>query len=310
VTELAAEPGSSPSGAFRLRRLAARCFWGANRRIWNALPGRIKASRPVQAYGRGLHALVCRRANRDMYTGTMFLRNRPTLELMRRLVAEKPEGSTVRLAVLACSIGVELYSILWTLRRARPDLKFTAVGVDTSKEVIRVAEEGVYGPQSSTFVNADVFERLTELEEQEMFDWEGDQARVKPWLREGITWRVGNASDPELVADLGHQDIVVANNFLCHMDAQSAERCLWNFAPLVAPGGHLFLTGVDLDVRTRVAVELGWKPVEELMAEIHDGDPSVRGDWWPWEWWSLEPLDRRRRDWQIRYASVFQIGPS
>jgi SAM-dependent methyltransferase len=304
------EPGSRPPKEVRLRRVAARCFWAANRRIWRALPGPIKASRPGQAYGRGLHALVCRRANRDMYTGTMFLRNRPTLELMRRLTAEKPEGSTVRLAVLACSIGVELYSILWTLRRARPDLTFTAVGVDTSEEVLRVAEEGVYGPQSSKFVNAAVFERLTDLEEREMFDWEGDQARVKPWLCEGITWRVGNASDPELVADLGPQDIVVANNFLCHMDAQNAERCLRSFAPLVAPGGHLFLTGVDLDLRTRVAVELGWKPLEELMAEIHDGDPSVRGDWWPWEWWSLEPLDRRRRDWQIRYAAVFQIGPS
>lgn len=138
-----------------------------------------------------------------------------------------------------------------------------------------------------------------------MFDWEGDQAQVKPWLREGITWRVGDASDPELVAALGPQDIVVANNFLCHMDAQ---RCLRNFARLVAPGGYLFVAGVDLDLRTKVAVELGWKPVEELTAEIHEGDPSVRGDWWPWEWWALEPLDRKRRDWQMRYASVFQIG--
>ena len=224
--------------------------------------------------------------------------------------AEKPEGSTVSLAVLACSIGVELYSILWTLRRARPDLTLTAVGVDTSPEVLRVAEEGVYGPQSSEFVGASVFERLTKREERELFDWEGDQAQaqVKPWLRDGITWRVADASDPELVAALGPQDIVVANNFLCHMDAQSAARCLRNFAHLVAPGGYLFVAGVDLDLRTRVAVELGWKPVEELTAEIHEGDPSVRGDWWPWEWWALEPLDRKRPDWQTRYASVFQIG--
>ena len=52
-----------------------------------------------------------------------------------------------------------------------------------------------------------------------MFDWEGEQARVKPWLREGITWRVGDASDPRLVEELGAKDLVVANNFLCHMDA-------------------------------------------------------------------------------------------
>ena len=296
-------PGSRPRN--ELRRMAARCFWGTNRRIWRALPARTRGSRPMQAYGRWLHALVCRRASREMYTGTMFLRNRPALELMRRLAAKKPEGSTVSLTVLASSIGVELYSILWTLRKARPDLRFNSVGVDTSQEVLCVAEKGAYGPQSSEFVDASIFERLTEREGQEMFDWEGDQAHVKPWLREGITWRLGDASDPELVAALGPQDIVVANNFLCHMDAQ---RCLRNFARLVAPGGYLFVAGVDLDLRTKVAVELGWKPVEELTAEIHEGDPSVRGDWWPWEWWALEPLDRKRRDWQMRYASVFQIG--
>ena len=262
----------------------------------------------MQAYGRWLHARVGRRASRKMYTGTMFLRNRPVLELMGRLAAGKPERSRMRVAVLGCSIGVEVYSIVWALRRAHPDLTFAVVGSDMSEEVLRVAEKGVYGPQSSEFVNAAVFERLTEDEAQELFDLDGDQAQVKPWLREGIDWRVGDASDPELVATLGPQDIVVANNFLCHMDAQSAERCLRNFARLVAPGGYLFVAGVDLDLRTRVAVELGWIPVEELMAEIHEGDPSVRGDFWPWEWWALEPLDRRRRDWQTRYASVFQIG--
>ena len=152
----------------------------------------------MQAYGGWLHALVCRRASREMYTGTMFLRNRPALELMRRLTAEKPEGSTVRMAVLACSIGVELYSILWTLRKARPDLTFAVVGSDMSEELLRIAENGTYGPQSSEFVNAAVFERLTEHEERELFDWEGDQAQVKSWIREGITWRVADASDPEL----------------------------------------------------------------------------------------------------------------
>ena len=42
------------------------------------------------------------------------------------------------------------------------------------------------------------------------------------------------------------------------------------------------------------------------MAEIHDGDPLVRADW-PLHWWGLEPLDRRRPDWQTRYASVFRV---
>src|SRR5262249_50796279 len=141
----------------------------------------------------------------------------------------------------------------------------------------------------------------------EMFDWEGDQGRIKSWLREGITWQVGDASDPKLISILGLQDLVVASNFLCHMDALDAERCLRNLAHLGSPGGYVFVSGVDLDVRTKVALDLDWKPVTELRAEIHDGDPLVRADW-PWQWWGLEPFDRRRPDWQTRYASAFQIG--
>jgi hypothetical protein len=55
------------------------------------------------------------------------------------------------------------------------------------------------------------------------------------------------------------------------------------------------------------ALDLGWKPVPDLIAEIHDGDPLVRAVW-SWQWWGLEPLDRRRHDWQTRYASAVQVG--
>ena len=178
--------------------------------------------------------------------------------------------------------------------------------VDISEEVLHLGEEGVYGPRASEVVHSSIFDGLTEAEMREMFHLEGDQRRVKAWLREGITWQVGDASDPQLVSILGLQDMVIANNFLCHMDAPSAEKCLRNLAQLVGPGGYIVVSGVDLDVRTKVALDLRWAPVAELVDEIHDGDVLVRADW-PWEWWGLEPLDRRRADWRTRYASVFRI---
>jgi hypothetical protein len=76
--------------------------------------------------------------------------------------------------------------------------------------------------------------------------------------------------------DIGPQDMVVASNFLCHMEPPAAENCLRNIAGLVKRGGYLFVSGVDLEVRAKVARELGWRPIPE---QIHDGDPSVRGDW-------------------------------
>jgi hypothetical protein len=80
-----------------------------------------------------------------------------------------------------------------------------------------------------------------------------------------------------------------------------------NITRLVGPGGHLLVSGVDLDVRTKVALDLGWKPMRALLAEIHDGVPCVRADW-PCAWWGLEALDQRRPDWLIRYASAFQVN--
>ena len=287
----------------------ASLFLRLNKRIWDRLPSRVRNLSPIRSYGTWLHNLVCVRARREMYFGTFFLRNRPALELMRRLTDQKANSSTLRIAVLASSIGAEVYSILWTVRSTRPDLKVRLDAVDISQEILSFAEKGIYAPDTSQFVGSSIFERLTEDEMAEMFDWEGDEAKVKSWLREGITWRPGDAADPELINILGPQDMVVASNFLCHMAPADAERCLGNIAQLVSPGGYLFVSGVDLDVRTKVAVNLGWEPVPELIAEIHNGDPCMRADW-PWQWWGLEPLNRRRQDWQIRYATAFRIvGP-
>jgi SAM-dependent methyltransferase len=274
--------------------------------IWRLLPSLVRSFYPIRAYGAWLHTLA-RVGTRQQCFGTFFLRNRPALELMRRLAEEKADGSTLKIAVLGTSIGAELYSILWTIRRARPDLKVVVCAVDISKEILNFAQKGIYAPNTCELTGSSIFERLTPYEMGEMFDWEGDQGRVKPWLRDAITWHVGDASDPELIRVLGPQDMVVASNFLCHMTPLAAENCLHNIAGLVNPGGHLFVMGVDLDVRAKVAHDLGWRPVPELIEQIHDGDPSVRMTW-PWLWSGLEPLNYRRHDWQIRYAAVFRLN--
>jgi chemotaxis methyl-accepting protein methylase len=299
-------------------------------RIWNHLPTSLRALSPGLAYGRHLHALVRLLAERRQYFATFFLRNRAELELMRRLLDQKPHGSSLDISVLACSKGAEVYSLLWTIRSARPDLTLRMHAVDVSQKMLTFAEKGVYSYSSSHDVskaanhkgiteqedviwhtavdqNAPIFERLIDKELEEIFEMEGDQARVRSWLKEGVYWIRGDACDPELVGVLGPQDVVLANRFLCHMKPAAADRCLRNIARLVKPGGHLFVSGIDLDVRTRVARGMGWKPVADLIRDIHEGDPSLRRGW-PLEYWGLEPFCDDRPDWRIRYASVFQIG--
>src|SRR5271166_6368166 len=289
------------------RRSPIGVYLRLNKWVWKRLPPAFLNSSPISSYGMFLQKLARRRSKRTQYTGTFFLRNRPELELMRRLVELNASGSTLRIAVVGCSIGAEVYSILWTLRSARPDLNLQMCAVDISAEVLNLAREAVYTSQTSDFVGASIFERMSLEELAEMFEWKGEEARVKSWLREGIRWQVGDAGDSELIDILGPQNIVVASNFLCHMEPPDAEKCLRNIAGLVKPGGYLFVSGVELEVRAKVAGDLGWRPVSELIEEIHDGDPSVRGDW-PWEWWGLEPLSKRRHNWRMWYAAAFQQG--
>ena len=40
-----------------------------------------------------------------------------------------------------------------------------------------------------------------------MFDWEDDQAEVKSWLRDGITWQLGDAAATELANIPGPRDM-------------------------------------------------------------------------------------------------------
>jgi len=145
--------GKSPAG-FYLR---------LNKWIWERLPSRVRNFHPVRFYGTWLHTLVRLRAERQQYFGTFFLRNRPALELMRRLVRRKAHGSALRIAVLGCSVGAEVYSILWTIRSARPDLKVSLDAVDISQEILSFAEKGIYTPETSQFVSASIFERLSGL---------------------------------------------------------------------------------------------------------------------------------------------------
>jgi SAM-dependent methyltransferase len=288
-----------------------RAYLRLNQRLWSHLPASLAASPPVRRYGALVHRLVAARARRSQYFGTFFFRNRPQLALMRRLADRKPAGSRLELAFLGCSSGAELYSVIWTIRSARPDLTVISQAVDISPEILAQAQRGVYSRTTSGLVGQPIFARITASEIAAMFDAGRDarELRIKPWLKERVGWRLEDATSPRLVEALGRQDMVVANNFLCHMEPAPAERCLRNIVRLVRPGGYLFVSGVDLDVRARVAMDLGWTPVRESIEEIHDGDPSVRDDW-PCHYWGLEPFDRNRPDRDLRYATAFQVpGP-
>lgn len=306
-----------------LFRTCSQAYTGQLRRIWAHLPSSWHLRPLGQAYGRHIHDRVRSSADRTQYVATFFFRNRPELELIRRLASQNAVGSDLNISVLACSKGAEVYSLAWTLRSSRPDLRLKITAVDVCPEILEFAQKGTYSLQAVTGQdgidigevesttnrdqNAPIFERIHPREMRGMFDIDGDRAQVKPFLREGITWQCGDVRDPEIASLIGLQDIVTANRFLCHMEPAVADNCLRNIGRLVKPGGHLLVSGVDLDVRARVAKDLDWHPLPDLLKEIHEGDASLRRGW-PVEYWGLEPFSERHPDWRMRYAAAFRVG--
>lgn len=298
-----------------------------NSAIWNRLPAQVAVSDFGRRMGRNIQRRVQRVVRRQQSTATYFLRNRPELELMCRLLDEQVLGPRLDVAVLGCSKGAEVYSIASYLRNHKPNLDLHIDAVDIDRDVVEFAKRGVYsvlfgdagcaGPSADGSSAAEIaaktfrdqpsspFERMTESEFQEMFETTGNQARIRPHLREGITWHALDATSPRLLNLIGPQDIVFANRFLCHMTPAESENCLINAMMLVKPGGYLFVSGIDLDVRESTAKKMGWGPVISSIKEIHEGDPSILAGW-PLSYWGLEPFDANRPDWAFRYASVFQ----
>jgi SAM-dependent methyltransferase len=288
--------GKSPVGAFlQMNRLA-----------WKSLPASVTSLAPLQRYGEFSHRVARAHGGRGQAFSTYFLRNRPALELIRRLVARRTRNDTLRVAVLGCSTGAEAYSVIWRIKTARPDLRLVLHAMDISDEAVEIGRRGKYSVRDAKLADSNILERMTSAEIEEIFDRHGDEVTVKSEIGQGIEWRVGDARKVGIDDFSGPHDIVVANNFLCHMDHTSAEACLRNIARLVAPDGFLFVSGVDLDVRTKVADDLGWSPLQELLEEIHEGDPCM-STFWPWHYAGLEPLNKNRADWKRRYAAAFQV---
>lgn len=288
--------GKSPAGAF-LR---------VNRWLWDHLPRGFTSRHSIQLYGNCVHTLARIKGERAQASSTHFLRNRPELDLIRRLLKLKNRDETLSIAVLGCSLGAEAYSVAWSVKSARPDLNLILSAADISRHVVEFAQRGVYSLLDSELTTKQIFERMTAVEMEEFFETSKEAAVIRPRIKEGIRWHIGDVGEPEFTDSLGPQDMVIANNFLCHMVPSEAERCLRNIARLVVPDGYLFVSGIDLDVRTKVACDLGWRPLQDLLEEIHEGDPVLRTRW-PFHYAGLEPLNKKRRDWRTRYAAAFQV---
>lgn len=276
-------------------------------RLWHRIPAEWQHCPAGLAYGRFLHRRASRtQPRRPEATSTFFLRNEPQLEVLRDLVTVWPAERPLRVASIACSSGAELYSVLWALRTARPDLRITGVGMDLSSEAVARAREARYRRTDKELQRIDDARLARLTAPGGLFEVAGDTLVVRPEVRADTRWVVSDALDPALSHNLGLQDIVLANNVLCHLADDVVEVCFHNLARLLAPGAVLGTYGVDLDVKTRCIRDIGLRAIPSRVAEAYEADQAAQQAW-PLIYWGREPFDPRRSDWLERYASVYAV---
>src|SRR6476659_9441678 len=89
-----------PSANLEVHKKILEGYLLQSSRLWRRLPQSLKTLPIGRAYGRHLHGLVCSLSKREQNFSTFFMRNRPELELICRLIWRKPHGASVAIAVL------------------------------------------------------------------------------------------------------------------------------------------------------------------------------------------------------------------
>ncbi|UCV09488.1 chemotaxis protein CheB [Dechloromonas denitrificans] len=177
---------------------------------------------------------------------TNFFRDAEAWEYLRNeaipaLLAQHPEGKSLRAWVAACSTGEEAYSLAIVLKEAieeaRPERRFTLqiYATDLDTDAIEQARKGFYPDNIAADVSAERLARHFTHEESGGY-------RINKDIREMVVFAPQNIiSDPPFTK----LDILTCRNLLIYFGAQLQRKLLPLFYYALNPGGMLFLGSAE-----------------------------------------------------------------
>ena len=244
---------------------------------------------------------------------TVFFRNQPQLEELagKLLPSVWPSGTLGSLETLVCggSIGCEAYSLLVALREFGPEgeelCRARVLSIDIAAEVT------VQG--GAARFPAAVFEPLFDLEggmpdaiRDRWFTAEnsGEYWQPRPELRAAAEFQTLDLLAEPLEREF---DLVVCQNVLTHLEPPAATALLDRLLARAKSRAVFVCSGVDLDLKTRIAAE-GFRPWTGRLAEIHDGFTTHRMHYRQnrgQHYFELEDISQAQPDWPTRYATLF-----
>lgn len=211
-----------------------------NKRISAAnLSGREEYLKMVSGDEEELHRLI------DLITinETYFLREKQHFgvlcdTLMPEMLGKA--GGKIRILSAGCSTGEEAYSILISLIEkygAGIKNRIEIYGVDIDRNVIKTAEEAIYGNNSF---------RSDEPVLMKYFERRKDKRYgLVPLIKEGVDFRVGNLLRlpyPEALRDM---DIIFYRNVSIYFDRDVQKLIFQNLSNILNPEGYIFLSSTE-----------------------------------------------------------------
>lgn len=188
---------------------------------------------------------------------TFFFRDNTPFDLFKQdvlpvLARARGASGSIRIWCAACSSGQEPYSLAMLLEEERARLggmRVEIVATDMAPRVIEKAKAGVYSQ----------FEVQRGLAVQRLvthFDQNGDQWRIKPNIRQMVTFQKQNLL--ENFSQLGTFDVIFCRNVLIYFDADTKKKVLSRLSRQTAPDGYLFMGAAE----TVVGLSTDFGPVE------------------------------------------------
>jgi len=170
---------------------------------------------------------------------TFLFRGRGQFDDLVQLLPELGRiGRPLRILSAGCSSGQEAYSLVAVLAGNAHLLPagFQVVGVDISTPRLADACVGRY-PRKDLRPELGL-PRGVRLDA--CFDRDGDDLSVRPELRRGVTFQIGNLAAPGGLG-LGRFDVVFCRNVLIYAHDDGWPRFVRTLASALAPAGYLFL---------------------------------------------------------------------
>ena len=233
-------------------------------------------------------------------TTTKFFRNLQQLVALEGPLANLTKNENLSALVAGCSYGCEAYSLGGLLALRFPHLNWRITAVDISHEALKIADAARYTSQHGLGSPRNKLEKQLEAK---LFKRSGDEWTVVAEIRERVSFAYSNVLSGQF-----HQfknfDLVLGQNFMIHMNEASAEKALAALVAAARPGGALFIGGMDLETKASLLTSHKLTPLDWNIAGIHEAD-DMRRSAWPWEYWSLEPISPRHRDYLTRYSTIF-----